>query len=80
VLTPKPSSKEIVSAVALRKAVDAARLGTLTPPVELRPSTGDLTIPETLRGQDLIEALNDPDFVERMRHSPQRPPTGPPKP
>ncbi|TMA01391.1 MAG: hypothetical protein E6J92_07295 [Methanobacteriota archaeon] len=37
-LTPKPSRKEIVSAVALRKAVDAARFGNLTHPMESQSS------------------------------------------
>ena len=74
VLTPKPSSKEIVSAVALRRAVDAARFGTLTPRVEKgNARTPTIPIPENLTGQDLLEALHDPDFVERLRHSPQRP-------
>jgi len=73
-LTPKPSPKEIVSAVALRKAVDAARFGPLAPRVETgNERTPAMPILENLTGQDLIEALHDPDFVERIRHSPQRP-------
>ena len=73
-LTPKPSPKEIVSAVALRKAVDAARFGPLAPQVETgKAQTPAMPILENLTGQDLIEALHDPDFVERIRHSPQRP-------
>ena len=72
-LTPKPSPKEVVSAVALRKAVDAARVGTLPP-----PPTGAQRIPlagenETITSEDLIEGLNDPDFMDRVRHSPPGP-------
>lgn len=76
-LTPKPSPKEVVSALALRKAVDAARFGPRSPPenpvaapILIRQKSADLA--ET----DLIAALNDPDFLERMRHGP-RPPTDP---
>ena len=73
-LTPKPSPKEIVSAVALRKAVDAARFGPLAPRVETgNERTPEIPILENLTGQELLEALHDPDFVERIRHSPQRP-------
>ncbi|MCI4371743.1 MAG: hypothetical protein L3J78_03755 [Thermoplasmata archaeon] len=79
-LTPRPTRKEVVSAIALRRAVDAARVGieTLSPraPEELRPPSEV----ERLSGADLIAALNDPDLLERLRHSPQaapRPPTDP---
>jgi hypothetical protein len=74
-LTPKPSAKEVVSALALRKAVDAARIGNLPPPLEIGPHAGNpaVPLPSDLTGQDLIEALNDPDFLERARHSPRAP-------
>ena len=73
-LTPKPSRKEIVSAVALRKAVDAARRGNLRPPhpgvVEPNPAVPN---PTNVTSGDLVAALNDPDFLERARHSPEPP-------
>jgi len=73
-LTPKPSQKEIVSAVALHKAVDAARLGNPTPPIRaVVGSNPAAPIPANATSEDLVKALNDPDFLERMRHSPQPP-------
>jgi hypothetical protein len=72
-LTPKPSQKEIVSAVALRKAVDAARFGNLTPPIPSEEPNPAAPIPANPTSEDLIAALNDPDFLERMRHSPDPP-------
>lgn len=76
-LTPKPSPKEVVSAIALRKALDAARFGPYSPsenrvaaPIPIRKKPANLAEP------DLIAALNDPDFLERARHSP-RPPSDP---
>jgi hypothetical protein len=73
-LTPKPSPKEIVSAVALRRAVDMARFGSMTDPAETKtPRPLGMPIPENLTGKDLLDALHDPDFIERMHHSPQRP-------
>ena len=75
-LTPKPSPKEVVSAVALRNAVEAARAGTPSP----RGRSGDRSAaaqrPENSTHQDSIAARNDPDFLERARHSP-RPPSDP---
>src|SRR5205807_9609195 len=75
-LTPKPSRKEIVSAVALRKAVDAARFGNLTHPMESQEPNPTALIPANAPSEDLVAALNDPDYLERMRHSP-RPPADP---
>ena len=76
-LTPRPSPKEIVSAVALRRAIEAARFGTPNPrgrrADERSPAAPR---PENPAVQDLIAALNDPDFLERARHSP-RPPSDP---
>ena len=73
-LTPKPSPKEVVSAVALRKAVDAARVGTMQPPADpseaITPANQET---ETFTSHDFVAGLNGPDFVERMRHSPKRP-------
>jgi len=73
-LTPKPSQKEIVSAVALRKAVDAARRGNVTHPTQSEEPSPPTLIPANAASEDLVAGLNDPDFLERMRHSP-RPPT-----
>ena len=70
-LTPKPSRKEIVSAVALRKAVDAARFGNLTHPMESQEPNPAALIPANATSEDLVAALDDPDFLERMRHSPR---------
>jgi len=74
-LTPKPSTKEVVSAVALRKAVDAARFDPHSPsenpvaaPIPIRQK------PANLSATDLIAAFRDPDFLERARHSPKPPP------
>lgn len=73
-LTPKPSPKEIVSAVALRKAVDAARLGPLKPvrvlPKDLPPAPPENPV---VSSEDLVAALDDPDRLERLRHSPGAP-------
>lgn len=74
-LTPKPSPKEVVSAVALRKAVDAARFGPRSPPEnQVAAPIPIRQKPANLAETDLIAALNDPDFLERMRHSPRPPP------
>ena len=76
-LTPKPTEKEILSAVALRKAVDTARLATKSSkPVPREDLMTPPTNPESVSSRDLIAALNDPDLLERLRHSPQ-PPKGP---
>ncbi|MGI0148463.1 MAG: hypothetical protein ACREDF_02875, partial [Thermoplasmata archaeon] len=75
-LTPKPSQKEVVSAVALRKAVDAARFGTKSEPENRVTAAHPVRQPSNVSEPDLIAALNDPDFLERARHSPQ-PPTDP---
>ncbi len=71
--TPKPSEKAIVSTVALRKAVDAARVtgkaSQAAPQAEL-PAGKDF---ENASSPDLLAALNDPDLLERLRHSPNPP-------
>jgi hypothetical protein len=75
-LTPKPSQKEVVSAVALRRAVDAARLPSVPQrlPRDLEtnvavPSPANALPPDVTTAQ----AEADPDYLERMRHSPERP-------
>ncbi len=79
-LTSKPSEQEIVSALALRKAVDAARLGaqgsraasrddTPAAPIDLDDDSG----PDLLAALDEPDLLDDPDFLERLRHSPNPP-------
>jgi hypothetical protein len=73
-LTPRPSPKEVVSAVALRKAVDAARFGPHSPAENEGARVPIGQKPVNLADADLLAALNDPDFLERARHSPQPPP------
>ena len=54
--------------------MDAARLGKLTPPVgagvEPNPAA---PVAANVTSEDLVAALNDPDYLERVRHSPQPP-------
>ncbi len=73
-LTPKPSEREIVSAVALRKAVDAAHFSARTSKVvfrdEVTTTARDL---ENVSSRDLVAAIDDPDLLERLRHSPNPP-------
>jgi hypothetical protein len=73
-LTPKPTEKEVASALALRKAVDASRVASLaarkTPDDDIL-RRGD--VPSNVSSRDLVAALNDPDLLERLRHSPQPP-------
>jgi uncharacterized Zn finger protein (UPF0148 family) len=73
-LTPKPSEREIVSAVALRKAVDAAhfsdRASKAVSRDDLTTTAQDL---ENVSSRDLVAAIDDPDLLERLRHSPNPP-------
>ncbi len=72
-LTPKPSPKAIVSTVALRKAVDAARVAGKASeaiPQPKIPAAGD---PENVSSADPLAALRNPDLLERLRHSPNPP-------
>ena len=73
-LTPKPSEREIVSAVALRKAVDAAHFSTRASKAvsrdDVTTSARDL---ENVSSRDLVAAIEDPDLLERLRHSPHPP-------
>ena len=67
-LTPRPTEKEIVSAIALRRAVDASRLGSsVKTPRDALPLK---EVPSNLLSADLVAALDDPDLLERLRHSP----------
>ena len=74
VITPKPTEKEVLAAVALRKAVDAARadarrreeLDGLDDVVPRRAS-------ENPTNGDLLRALEDPDALERLLHGPSPP-------
>lgn len=72
-LTPKPSEKEIVSAVALRKAVDAARVVAEAPRASRREDASTPGAIENLTSEELIAALDDPDLLERLLHSPGAP-------
>jgi hypothetical protein len=71
-LTPKPSQKEVVAAVALRRAVDAARLPSVSRPL---PAKLELNVavppPANAPTPDVTAAQADPDYVERMRHAPR---------
>lgn len=73
-LTPKPTEKEIVSAVALRKAVDAAdfsaRASTVVSRDDIATSARDL---ENVSSRDLVDAIVDPDLLERLLHGPDPP-------
>ncbi len=73
-LTPKPSEKEIVSAVALRKAVDAAhfsaRASKAVSGEDVATSARDL---ENVSSRDLVAAIDDPDLLERLLHGPNPP-------
>ena len=72
-LTPKPSQKEVVSAIALRRAVDATYYpsvprhvpGALEANAAVPPPV-NAPKPEVASAQ----AETDPDYLERMRHSP----------
>ena len=72
--TPRPSEKEVVSAVALRKAVDAAHLSVRASKAVSRDGiatpTRDL---ENISGRDLIAAIDDPSLLERLLHGPNPP-------
>lgn len=73
-LTPKPSQKEIASAIALRKAVDAAhrasRGSEAVPRDDLLGPHGPISNPSH---KDLLAAIDDPDLLERLLHSPNAP-------
>jgi hypothetical protein len=72
-LTPKPSEKAVVSTVALRKAVDAARVAGKASPASPHSEIPATTDFENVSGADLLAPLNDPDLLERLRHSPNPP-------
>src|SRR5437660_1306478 len=54
-------------------AVDAARFGNLTHPMESQEPNPAALIPANATSEDLVAALDDPDYLERMRHSPRPP-------
>ena len=72
--TPRPSEKEVVSAAALRKAVDAAHLSVRASKAVSRDGvatpTRDL---ENISGHDLVAAIDDPSLLERLLHGPNPP-------
>ena len=73
-LTPKPLEKEVVSAGALRKAVDAAHLSVRASKMASQESP---VVPprdlENISGHDLVAAIDDPDLLERLLHGPNPP-------
>src|SRR5437879_252181 len=64
-LTPKPSPKAIVSTVALRKAVDAARVAGKASAAIPQPKIPAAGNPENVSGADPLGALRDPRSEER---------------
>jgi hypothetical protein len=66
--------EEALSPGLLRQAVDAVRPRTQVhaPRGVARPPTHGLGT-ENLTGTDLVQALNDPNFLERARHGPKAP-------
>ncbi len=72
-LTPKPSQKEVVAAVALRRAVDATRLPSVARHLPNNLET-NVAIPAPTNALPLdvtaAKAETDPAYLERMRHSP----------
>src|SRR5437867_11824866 len=72
--TPRPAEKEVVSAAALRKAVDAAHLSVRGSKAATRDGiatpTRDL---ENISGHDLIAAIDDPSLLQRLLHGPNPP-------
>ncbi len=73
-LTPRPTEKETVSAVALRRAVDAAHLSVRASKAvsreDVAASARDL---ENVSSRDLVSAIDDPDLLERQLHTPNPP-------
>jgi len=73
-LTPKPSKKEVVSAVALRRAVDAAHLSVRASKAVSRDGVAAPTRDfENVSGDDLVAAIDDPNLLERLLHGPSPP-------
>ena len=69
-LTPKPSQKEVVAAIALRKAVEATHLRRLPPGYGGTETNPSAPLPGKGLGPSTITADDDPDGLERARHSP----------
>jgi hypothetical protein len=70
-LTPKPSQKEVVAAVALRRAVDATRLPHIPRQLPENLEMNAAVPPPANAGiTDPTATKADPDYLERMRHSP----------
>ncbi len=73
-LTPKPTEKAIVSAVALRRAVDATRFpGRVVDPREGTDRRAIRGAAENTSGKDLLDALRDPDLVDAILRIPNAP-------
>src|SRR5437016_970924 len=62
-----------VSTAPLRKAVDAARVAGKASEANPQPKIPAAGNPENVSGSDLLEALRDPELLERLRHSPNPP-------
>jgi hypothetical protein len=72
-VAPKVTPMTAVTLAALRKAVEAAHSLTPAPETEeALPAPSERTAPK-IAGRDLVKALSDPDFLERMGHAPPHP-------
>src|SRR2546428_2945505 len=73
-LTPRPTEKETSSPVALRRAVDAAPFSSPASQAvsreDVAASARDL---ENVSSRDLVSAIDDPDLLERLLHTPNPP-------
>jgi len=81
-LTPKPTEKEILAAIMLRKAIDdarrSARRDLAGPRVEVRELPGDVDNPP-LTFEEFERILQDIEFsAAQRRGAPDRRPRGPP--
>src|SRR2546428_2828633 len=72
-LTPKPPEKEVVSAVALRKAVDAAHFSSRASKALSQRGIAAPRDLENITGHDLVAAIADPELLERLLHGPNPP-------
>ena len=72
-LTPQPPEKEVVSAVALRKAVGAAHLSSRASKALSQRGIAAPRDLENITGHDLVAAIDDPELLERLLHGPNPP-------
>jgi hypothetical protein len=70
---PKPTPKVVVPHVTLRKAVEAARSMTPVSDDQETASAQSESTVQNVGGRELVKALSNPGFLERMRHAPPSP-------